>query len=155
MKLIIQNIKQFGTDSPDIVDRLIEYLSMRADDAKLVLANMRSVRFEDSKGIVIKTSDKDKKFIFSSRTNFIPLKDGDSRIKSTGRNYLESKRLTESQYKEMIKIFSDYLDYIGIECDVFIQEFDDDPNSKMYIRKGKDVILKDWLKPSNFTQERL
>ena len=55
----------------------------------------------------------------------------------------------------MLKMFCSYIDYIGIECDIYIQEFDDDENSMMCIRKGKEILVKEWLKPNNFTQEKL
>lgn len=153
--IIINSISQLGTKSDVVVDKLRQYLEERAADAQLAFGRIEFNKEPGGKAIVIRGDGKDKKFIYSNRLNFIPLKPGDKRITESGKNYLQSRRLTEVQYVEMLKLFSIYLDYIGIECDIFIQEYEDDSKSTICIRKGKESLHKEWLKPNNFTQEKL
>jgi len=161
MKLVIENIKQFGEHNKNIVNKLKEYIELRFKNTNIVCTEIIGMNVdlegqEDTQRIlVVKGFDKENKFLKSSKTNMIKLKEGDSRIAKFGKATLDSHRLTEKQYNELLRIFNEHLDSIGIECDIYLQEFQDDPMSMTYIRKDNQVVIKEWLKPKSFTEENV
>lgn len=148
MKLTISNIKLAGEPVKSL-DALVEYLNGRLADG-----NIKASLKKNKETIEILPSV-DKKLFLAAKKNYIPLKTGDARIKELGRDYLESERLSERQYKHLEATFSKYLDQIGISCLIQLFEFADDPNSFVVIRdESCNNYLTKWPQPSSFPLER-
>jgi hypothetical protein len=54
----------------------------------------------------------------SSRQNKVPLKPGDKRIESLGRDHLNTDRLTKHQFDSMVSAILDLFTDLGVSCDI-------------------------------------
>lgn len=97
----------------------------------------------------------EKKLFMSVKENYIPLKEGDSRIQKNGRDYLKSQRLSQRQLKELQKIFSLYLDMIHVSCSIKLYASKENMSEFIELRDiNNNNFLTKWPMPENFPLER-
>ena len=97
----------------------------------------------------------EKRLFLSTKTNRIPLKPGDARIKELGRDYLESTRVTEKQHEAIVKLLTHGLNEIGLSCTIRYYEFENDTNSFIDLRKDVCDSVDAWTKltPNSYPVE--
>jgi hypothetical protein len=113
-------------------------------------------QFKVNDGCITVKLNSDKKLFWSTIKNVIPLKPGDSRIESLGRNYLESERLTEKQFSWIVTCLSKGLTEAGISCDITLCK-DENEQNDVDFRVGLLDYIERWqeIKPTSFPQERM
>lgn len=145
--LTITDIKQAGSNIE--LSELVSYLKDR-----LIVSGVECVFKIKNNQIAIITEKK--KLFWSNKPNIIKLKEGDSRIKKNGRDFLESERLNEKQFKTLIESFSTHLDQIAISCSIKLYPSKDDLNNFIVIRDTLcNNYISGWPKPASFPIERI
>lgn len=87
------------------------------------------------------------KYFWSSRTNKLVMTPGDKRIATLGRSFLETKRLTKSQYDAMIDALIGTMDNLKLKCDVSLED-------KVW-RKDLTTFSDNIFKPTTFAEEKV
>src|SRR4051812_47380312 len=108
--LTISDIKLAG--QPIKIADFADYLKGRFADANI------KCEMKTKKDVIEIIQNSEKKLFMSTKENIHKLKEDDPLIKKNGRDYLKSQRLSERQYKELIKVFSLHLDQICVSCSV-------------------------------------
>lgn len=141
MRMAIKNIKAPFKDDNIINTILNDILKPKLNQAAI---KYKAQVFEGE--IIFEEVDSHKIFV-SSKENKIVLADDDTRIKSLGRNYLNSNRLTQKQFKRLVEIFNGSLDKLGISADMMITSEKEDH----VLREG--ITNHGWPVPKSFPTE--
>lgn len=149
MKMIISDIHLAG-EPVKSVEEVSAYINGRLADAN-IKATIKKV------GNTLEfVSNTEKKMFFVEPKNYIPLKEGDSRIKELGRNYLASPRLSKRQFKHLCDTFSKYLDMIAINCTIALYEHPEDMKSFIVIRdQDNNNFVNKWPPQGIFPVEKM
>ena len=95
-------------------------------------------------GVIVFEKNKENKYFWSNKTNKVVMSKDDKRIAALGRNYLETKRLTEAQYNGMLDALLGTLDNLQIEANVSMED-------KLW--RNKLTVIKDNIfKPNKFAE---